>query len=125
MGGSYVTAKRKKPKLTKKYREMCELYSQFSKEWSHICEYGEERMMEMFLYETYGEGNIDNTNGYYLGQKWMGVAITMWREDIQKGLLAKIELYNDPNLPDWWLDKVLAGVPVMWENYDFANDKGP
>lgn len=37
----------------------------------------------------------------------MDITIAMWREDIQQGLLTKFELYEDPNLPDWWLDRVL------------------
>ena len=37
----------------------------------------------------------------------MGVTISMWKEDIKKGYLGKKELYDDPNLPNWWLDKVL------------------
>jgi hypothetical protein len=86
---------------------MCGVYRYFSKHFEHICDYSDESMMEMFLYETYGEGRPDNTNGYFLGKKWMDVTIAMWHEDIPKGLLTKFELYNDPDLPDWWLDKVL------------------
>jgi len=38
--------------------------------------------------------------------KWCNVVIKMWKEDIEKGLLFKYELYNDPEIPDWFLDKV-------------------
>ena len=94
---------------------MCVVYYYFSKEWEHICDYSDESMMEMFLYESFGEGNPDNSNGYYLGKKWMDVGIEMWREDIEKGLLFKWELYDSPDLPDWWLDKVLKDVEIKDE----------
>jgi len=32
----------------------------------------------------------------------------MWKEDLDKTLWLH-ELYEDPNLPDWWLDKVFKG----------------
>jgi len=69
-------------------------------------------MMEMFLYESFGEGNPTNSNGYFLGKKWMDVNIEMWREDIEQGFLFKQELYDSPNIPNWWLDKVLKDVVI-------------
>jgi hypothetical protein len=30
----------------------------------------------------------------------------MWKEDIDKGLLTKKELYEDENFPQWWLDSI-------------------
>jgi len=86
---------------------MCEVYKYFSRSWSHICDYDEESMMEMFVYETFGEGRPNNTNGYFLGKKWMDVSVEMWKEDIEQRLLTKFELYDDPEIPNWWLDKVL------------------
>jgi hypothetical protein len=63
-------------------------------------------MMEMFLYESFGEGSPTNSNGYFLGKKWMDVNIEMWREDMNKGLFFRFELYDDPDIPDWWLNKI-------------------
>jgi hypothetical protein len=50
---------------------------------------------------------MKNRNGFYIGKQWMGVSIAMWKEDIHKGYLRRSELYEDPNLPHWWLDNVL------------------
>ena len=90
---------------------MCVVYIHFSKEWEHICDYSDESMMEMFLYESFGEGYPKVTNGYYLGKKWMDINVKMWYEEIPKGYSMpqcfKDELYGDPNYPDWWLDKVI------------------
>jgi hypothetical protein len=90
---------------------MCKVYRHFSKEWEHICDYSDESMMEMFLYETFGDGLPDITNGFYLGKKWMDINVKMWYEEIPDGYpmptCFKKELYDDPNYPDWWLDKVL------------------
>ena len=72
-----------------------------------MCDYSEESMLELYMYETYGEGRCDDTNGFHLGKKWMDVTVEMWKEDFEKRLLFKCELYDDPELPDWWLDKVL------------------
>jgi hypothetical protein len=30
----------------------------------------------------------------------------MWKEDIEKGILFKKELYEDPKFPHWWLDSI-------------------
>ena len=104
----YDTAKRK---VSKKFKRMCEVYKFFSRNWSHLCDYSEESMIEMYTFETYGIGNPDTTNGYFLGKKWMGVTIGMWLEDLPEGYVLsqhfKNQLYDDPDLPNWWLDKVL------------------
>ena len=34
---------------------MCEIYKIFSKDWEHILDYSEEKMLELFLSESYGE----------------------------------------------------------------------
>lgn len=60
----------------------------------------------MYYGETHGDP-VGPKNGFYQGKKWMGVTVKMWKEDIEKGLLFKKELYDDPNYPHWWLDKVL------------------
>jgi len=84
---------------------MCEIYSLFSEDYRHCCDFSEPRMLELYYSESYGDP-IDNTNGYFVGKKWLNVTVSMWKEDIQKGLLFKQELYNDPRLPHWWLDKI-------------------
>jgi len=51
--------------------------------------------------------SVSDNNGFYIGKKWLNVFVDMWKEDLKKGFLFKFELYEDPDLPDWWLDKVL------------------
>jgi hypothetical protein len=77
-------------------------------------DYSEESVLEMFLWESYGLGelkiglfNQGKINGYAVGKHWMDVTVKMWREDIRKGSLVKEELYDEfPNW-HWWLDRVL------------------
>lgn len=61
----------------------------------------------MYLSESYGDVSVDESNGYFVGKKYMDVTLKMWREDLKIGILFKNELYDDPDIPDWFLDKVL------------------
>lgn len=85
---------------------MCEVYRYFSRSWKHYLDYSEESMLELFISESYGDVKCKDTNGYYVGKKWLSVSVAMWKEDVSKGLLFKQELYDDPDLPHWWLDNV-------------------
>ena len=85
---------------------MSELYKIFSKDWEHCLDYSEESLLELYISESYGDPCSD-TNGYYVGKKWLNVQVTMWKEDIEKGLLFKEELYKDPKYPHWWLNKIM------------------
>jgi hypothetical protein len=85
---------------------MSELYRHFSNDWKECLDYSEESLREMYNSETHGDP-VSSTNGFYVGKRWLNVSVKMWKEDIEKGLLFKQELYNDPNYPHWWLDKVL------------------
>jgi len=92
---------------TTKFKKMCKVYKIFSNDWKHICDYSKESMLELYNAETYGSCDCKPNNGFYVGKKWLNVTVTMWKEDIEKGLLFKFELYDDPKFPDWWLNKVL------------------
>lgn len=72
-----------------------------------MVDFSEEALIEMYRHETYGEKILTTNNGYVLGKKWMGVNVSMWKEDISKGYFFKYELYQDPTYPHWWLDRVL------------------
>jgi hypothetical protein len=85
---------------------MCEVYKYFSRDWSSFSDYSEESMLELYISESYGDVQCEDSNGYYLGKKWLSVTVSMWKEDMQKGTLFLKELYDDPEIPDWWLDKV-------------------
>lgn len=89
---------------------MCEVYRYFSKDWSHICTYTEDDMRELFYSETHGLPIVNSLNGFAIGKKVLNVTVSMWKEDIRNGTLFKCELYDDPNLPTWWLDKVLKNL---------------
>ena len=84
---------------------MCEIYRIFSEPWKDICNFSDQSMLELYYSESYGDP-IDDGNGFFLGKKWLNVTVAMWKEDIAAGNLHIFELYDDPRLPDWWLDKV-------------------
>lgn len=88
---------------------MAELYKHFAKDWEHCLDFSEESLLEMYHSETHGLPVRDD-NGFYHGKKWLNLTVTMWKEDIKKGLLFKSELYHDGKYPEWWLDGVLNGV---------------
>lgn len=85
---------------------MCEVYRYFSQDFKNFVDYSEESMLELFLSESYGDVDCKSTNGFYVGKRWLNVCVTMWKEDIEKGLLFKKELYEDETIPNWWLDKI-------------------
>lgn len=94
-------------RITKKFRDMCEVYKLFSKDWKHILDYSEDSLVDMFRYESHGYKNCKPNNGYLVGKKWLNVFVDMWKEDITAGILFVDELYDDPFIPDWWLDNIL------------------
>lgn len=58
--------------------------------------------------ESYGTEIQNDLNGFYVGKKWLNVTVSAWLEDVERGLLFKQELYQDPNLPHWFLDKIFG-----------------
>ena len=86
---------------------MCEVYRIFSKEWSHTHDFSDNAMVELFNHESYGT-KLSEKNGFALDKKWMNFTVAAWKEDIQAGLLFKIELLNDPTFPKWWIESVLS-----------------
>lgn len=93
-------------KISKKYKQISELYKIFANDWNEYYSFDDESMLEMYKHETYGTP-ISENNGYRLGKKWMDVTVSMWIEDIVLGNLTKHELYIDGRFPKEWLDKVL------------------
>jgi hypothetical protein len=84
---------------------MVPLYRYFAREWSHCLDFSDDALYEMYDNESCGIGTISPDNGFYHGKKWMNVTIAMWREDMCITLWPH-ELYDDPDLPHWWLDKM-------------------
>lgn len=92
--------------LTSKFKKMAEVYRYFGKDWKNCCDFSDGAMIELYNHESYGT-EISSTNGFLVGKKWLNVTVAMWKEDIRDRQLWKSELYEDENLPDWWLDSVL------------------
>ncbi len=111
LGGCYVNAKSKITLcktvggLSGKFKRMIVVYEYFAKDWKHCMDFSDQMKIELYNSESFGTQCSEN-NGYLLGKKWLNVTISMWKEDINKGLLFKEELYNDPNLPEWFLDSI-------------------
>lgn len=93
---------------------MAELYKYFSKDWEHVLDYSDQALLDLYNYESYGTGRVDPKNGYAVGKKWLNVYVASWRESIAEGTLFRHELYEDPNLPHWWLDSVLGDTKDNW-----------
>ena len=79
-------------------------------------DFSEEAEVSLFNHESYGT-SLSPNNGFAVGKRYLNLNVTMWREDIRRGWLFKHELYEDPELPHWWLDSVLGGV-YMHATYD-------
>lgn len=112
LGGCYVTAKRngvprKSVKgLTKKFLRMSEIYRYFSKDWKNILDFSNESLLELYNHESHGGLIKNKNNGFVYGKKWLNVHVSMWKDDIEQKILFKHELYEDKNLPHWWLDSI-------------------
>ena len=93
-----------------KFKKISELYKWFGKDWTGL-DWSDQALIDAYNGESFGtptkEELLRSRNGYYIGKQWMGVSVSMWKEDLGKGYLCKWELYEDPNLPHWWLDQVL------------------
>lgn len=96
--------------VSNKFKRIAELYKWFGKDWDGL-DWSDQALVDAFNSDSYGmpskEELLKNRNGFYIGKQWMGVSVSMWKEDLEKGHLSRIELYEDPNLPHWWLDVVL------------------
>lgn len=86
------------------------MYRHFGRDWTDL-DWSDSALIDAYNSESYGTPTpnemIVSRNGYYIGKQWMGVSVSMWKEDIRKGYLRRQELYEDPSFPHWWLDSVL------------------
>ena len=94
--------------VRQKYRKMAAMYQHFAGTFSGL-DFSDAALAAMHEHESRGEGKPALLNGFAVGKKWMGVTVAMWLEDIPR-MLAPAELYQDPALPHWWLDKVLGAA---------------
>lgn len=77
-------------KIPRKYRNKCKVYKHFARKYDGL-DYSDEVMLAMFQYESWGKGDIKSNNGFAIGKKWMDVTISMWKEDLDSGLLTPAE----------------------------------
>ncbi len=91
---------------------MIPLYLYFARDYIDL-DLSEDALYELYLFESTGQGSIKPNNGYAVGKKLMDVAVAMWKEDMYRTLMP-YELYDDPDLPDWWLDKVLGSKIINY-----------
>ena len=104
---------------SKKFLKMAKMYERFAVD-SPQADFSDEALEEMYHWESEGIEMTLPDNGYALGKKWMDVALTMWREDIQKGLLLKIELEED--YPLWFLKQ--TGIWYLKQgNFIYGEEK--
>ena len=88
---------------------MAELYRYFATNMSSKLDFSEAAELSLFNHESYGT-TLSPDNGFAVGKRYLNLQVTSWREDLRRGWLTKHELYEDPNLPHWWLDSALKGV---------------
>lgn len=86
---------------------MAELYKQFGSEWNGL-DWSDQALIDMFNSESFGTPVDERKNGYYIGKQWLGVTTNGWKDDLEKGYLFLYELYEDPRLPDWYLDQIFG-----------------
>ena len=84
---------------------MAVLYQQFAEGWTGL-HFSDISLLEMYNAESHGTLVNEKTNGFYVGKQWMGVTVSMWKEDHLSGHFSYLELYRDDRLPHWWLDRV-------------------
>jgi hypothetical protein len=94
---------------------MSEVYRVFSNDWKDILDYSDESLRELYELESgitskLNVNNYNDRNGFSVGKKWLSVHVEMWKEDIEKGLLFKKELYEDEKFPHWWLDSIFKTI---------------
>jgi hypothetical protein len=100
-------------------RETAESYLKSAKEDCRL-DFSEQAMFEAYSHETFGTSiSNEQNNGFVVGKKILDITISMWKQDLepfiisgssephQRPNLTKKELYDDPNLPKWFLDTVL------------------
>lgn len=83
---------------------MAELYKQFGEQW-HGLDFSDQALVDMYNSESYGAPLDEKKNGFYIGKQYLGVTTNGWKDDLEKGYLFLFELYEDPRIPDWYLDR--------------------
>ena len=72
---------------------MVDVYEQFTEQDNSSLDFSDEALLEMYIYESTGNGNVDSrhdeylktgrkVNGYAVGKKWMDVTFAMWKKEV-------------------------------------------
>lgn len=93
-------------KISKKWWNTAEAYKYFAQGFGNL-DFSDEAAQNMYNYESQGKPLIKYNelqengmyNGYAVGKHWMDVTLTMWKEDISDGILLKVELLEDSEIP--------------------------
>lgn len=106
-------------KISKNWRRIAdEVYRPFAERAGFEgMDFSEEAAFALYERETYGRGTVGNGNGFAEGKRLVDITVAMWMEDlyptaVYPPILFPWELYEDPNLPDWWLDRVIPADRV-------------
>lgn len=91
--------------VSNRFKRMAEIYRVFGSGWTDYHLFTDEKLVELFNNESYGEPLSEN-NGFALGKSWLNVNVAMWLEDRARGHLVLSELYEDEKFPHWWLDSI-------------------
>lgn len=78
-------------------RDIIPVYTYFKSDLSHL-KYDEEALIEMFLYESEGIGDLDEyttTNGWFIAKKMMDITLANWKETLQEGSIIKYEILEE------------------------------
>lgn len=89
-----------------KFLRMAPLYKHFAEDYASISDFSDLALEDMYFHESEGTKLAIKNNGFLIGKKLLNLQVSDWKVDIENGLLFKIELYNDPNYPHWWLDSI-------------------
>lgn len=92
-------------KVSRRWQRMVPLYRYFARDFVGL-DWSDEALLDAFRFESTGGRKPSPMNGYAVGKAWLNVQVSAWRADLGK-LISRRELYEDENLPHWWLDSVL------------------
>ncbi len=94
--------------VSSKFKKACVWYKHFASGWDGL-DWSNPAMIDAYNAESFGTFSsadlLKSRNGFYIGKQWMGVTIDMWREDIARGHLSRLELSKE--YPTEFLDRVL------------------
>lgn len=87
---------------------MSQVYLYFARDYLDHLTFTDDMLVELYTYESTGKGSLSESNGYAMGKRNIDIAVAAWTDDLNNGMLFLHELYEDENLPHWFLDKVLS-----------------